>query len=331
MAVDEWTSKWNPFNSDKALAHVPRWQSIVRGEMPDPALLQVDPAAQCNLACSWCNAKRAMSGIAMTQQALGEIVRICHDRDILAVCIGGGGEPTMNKYLESFVCALPESVRVGVVTNGVIPLSKATRDRLAWASVSVDAATAETFAKAKGVDAFRSVIDNMQQGDTFKFLFGPDNAHELADAAALAKSLGCRYFHARPVATPWFSEDVYAIPDIAEQVARARKLETGDFRVFCVTHKQRPKHFPFGRCHAIYMQCTLTPAEDGFNIELCCDRRGDPELTLATGVHNLDAWGSKKHRNIIPDLRKCPRCTYQPHNVAYEQVVELDAMTWEFL
>ena len=329
--VCEWTDRWNPFNSTKLLAHVPRWAKIAEGEIPPPALLQVDLAAQCNLGCVWCNARYALSGHRMTPGAIGNIIALCRERKITAICLGGGGESTINSNCSNFILwAADAGIRVGLVTNGVLPLSPEAHAAAAWVAVSVDAATPETFRRLKGVDAFDLVLSHIRTGDTYDFLVHPDNVGELAAAARLAREKGCRFFHARPVSAPWFSDAEYIIEGLADQVDRAREYETDDFRVICATHKQRPTRPPFSRCHAIYMTCVLTPAATGFNIELCCDRRGDSRLMLATDTDNFDLWGSEKHRNMVPVLSDCPRCTCQPHNVIYEQVIERDAMTWEF-
>ena len=56
---EEWKKekKWNPFNSDKLLAQTYRWKQIKRGaDIPQPALVSIDPANLCNLKCEWCNA-----------------------------------------------------------------------------------------------------------------------------------------------------------------------------------------------------------------------------------------------------------------------------------
>ena len=55
----EWLpqKRWNPFNSNKLLAHVYRWRLIRRGRpLPPPVLITVDPTNVCNFDCVWCNA-----------------------------------------------------------------------------------------------------------------------------------------------------------------------------------------------------------------------------------------------------------------------------------
>ncbi len=51
----EWLprKRWNPFNSNKLLAHVYRWRLIRRGRpLPPPVLITVDPTNVCNFNCA---------------------------------------------------------------------------------------------------------------------------------------------------------------------------------------------------------------------------------------------------------------------------------------
>jgi len=79
-------------------------------------------------------------------------------------------------------------------------------------------------------------------------------------------------------------------------------------------------------------------AEDSFTIGLCCDRRGDSQLELARNITDVNQiqklWGSKEHWYIHDRIivqKQCPRCTYQPHNEIYEQVIQNDSMTYKFI
>ena len=57
FSMEEWTDRFNPFNSDKLLSQVYRWRDIVKGEiLPAPGLVTIDPTNICNLKCIWCNA-----------------------------------------------------------------------------------------------------------------------------------------------------------------------------------------------------------------------------------------------------------------------------------
>jgi hypothetical protein len=78
--------------------------------------------------------------------------------------------------------------------------------------------------------------------------------------------------------------------------------------------------------------------KDAFTLGLCCDRRGDAKLELGSNLEDVDQintlWGSELHWKIHDKIKirgECPRCTYQPHNEIYEQVILNDSMTYKFI
>jgi organic radical activating enzyme len=269
-------------------------------------------------------------------------------------------------------------IEVGIVTNGsmmnryIDSLSHCT-----WVGVSVDAARSETFNKFKGVhlnNTFDHIIENIATltdyakrhnnrlglkhpayGVSYKYLLYKDNIGEIYQAAKLAKEIGCKNIHLRPAGTTWDKlgteqEIIFSIEDIVlfnEQIAKALELDDGTFGVYGVTHKfnsQFDRANCFDKCYAIFMTVVIEPptrndaSPDSFVLGLCCDRRGDEKLELASDVEDVGEiqklWGNgvhwKIHDRIIVE-RECPRCTYQPHNQIYEQVILNDSMTYKFI
>lgn len=191
-------------------------------------------------------------------------------------------------------------------------------------------------------------------GVSWKFLICPENAGEVLAAAQLAIECGCKAIHYRPVGTPWqdigtereivFSQDV--LLEWERQISEAIKLDGPAFGVFGVTHKfdsQFCRCNSFQTCHAVFMTGVISPPttrehKDAFCFGLCCDRRGDPSLELLQDCDEPgripEEWGGLKHWEIHDriDIQKdCPRCTYQPHNEIFEQVICRDAMTHVFI
>ncbi|MDR1741136.1 MAG: radical SAM protein [Synergistaceae bacterium] len=191
-------------------------------------------------------------------------------------------------------------------------------------------------------------------GVSYKFLLYKDNIGEVYRAAKLAKEIGCKSVHFRPAGTTWdnigggkgitFTSDDVAL--FNEQISMALSLDDDRFSVFGVTHKfdsQFGISNVFDKCHAVFMTAVIQPPatkaspKDSFVLGLCCDRRGDESLELLRDCEDaeyIDAvWGSEKHWAIhdAVDIRRCPRCTYQPHNQIYEQVILRDSMTYKFI
>jgi MoaA/NifB/PqqE/SkfB family radical SAM enzyme len=384
MDNKEWSSskKWNPFNSDKLLAQTYRWREIRRGySVPQPSLVTIDPINICNLHCVYCNAgyileKNNKQLSKNTLLNLADFLKEWHgssqwaQKGVESICIAGGGEPLINKDIGEFVeRCVSKGIEVGIVTNGTLidrflePLSKCT-----WVGVSVDAGTKESFEKLKKVDMFDRVIENIRKlidyskekntrlnmkiqgyGVSYKFLLHPYNVYDVKMATEIAKEIGCRNFHLRPVGIPWnhsgqlvgFTSEM--IQDYDKQIEEARKLEDNNFGIFGITHKfnsRLEKQNCFNRCHAVFMTCVITPSfvgGDTFNLELCCDRRGDKQMLLGESLSDVNEigklWGSEKHWKIFDsiDVTHCPRCTYIPHNIIYENVIEKDNMTYRFI
>jgi pyruvate-formate lyase-activating enzyme len=382
----EWSpeKKWNPFNSDKLLAQVYRWRKIKRGSpIPQPVLVTVDPINLCNHKCVWCNAGYILekNSRQISRDGLFELADFFAEwkshpdweAGVESVCIAGGGEPLLNKHTGDFIDRCVENgIEVGVVTHGglidryIEPLSKC-----AWVGVSVDAGTSETFLKLKERDNFDKIISNIKKltdyamanktklsepyqgyGVGYKYLLHEDNAAEIYQAAKIAKDIGCKNFHVRPVGDPWFkvlngtSKIEFTDETIStfnQQINLARDLEDDLFGVFGVTHKfnhKFDKSNKFKECKSIFMTAVFMPSQDDnnkFDVGLCCDRRGDDDLllgkSLSTTEEVADLWGSKGHWDIHDKIRveACPRCTYQPHNQIFEHVIKHDNMTYKFI
>jgi len=367
--MKEWSSKWNPFNSDKLMAHVYKWKQIKRGKkIPAPVLVTVDPTNVCNLHCKWCNADfiQKQNQNSLSKKTLRDIADFIKKWGVESVCIAGGGEPTLNPHTSDFINRCSKNgIKIGIVTNGtLIDKHLESLKKCTWVGVSIDAGTPKTYKKLKGADKFNQVIKNIiklnkvQKGELFKpgqghgvsykYLLHPGNIKDVFKAAKIAKQIGCRNLHIRPFGEPWDKigkvEDKFSYSDIKEfreQLIKARKLEDKNFRVFGITHKFdgdfRRKN-DFKNCYAIFMTGVFSPpsSKGNFDYGMCCDRRGDKNLTLKdlTKPKQVKSfWGSKNHWKVFDKIKvkECPRCTYQPHNQIFEKVILEDNTTYEFI
>lgn len=199
-------------------------------------------------------------------------------------------------------------------------------------------------------------LDHPAYGVSFKYLlYDRTNIGEIYQATKLAKELGCKNIHFRPAGTSWdrigsdqevsFSPDDIAL--FEEQVRRAMELDDDSFGVYGITHKfdsQFHRANYFCKCHSVFMTAVVMPprsadaAPDSMVVGLCCDRRGDAKLELATELTRPEElrriWGGPAHWRIHDEVqvaRECPRCTYQPHNEVFEQVILNDSMTYKFI
>lgn len=192
-------------------------------------------------------------------------------------------------------------------------------------------------------------------GVSYKYLLYKENIGEMYEAAKLAKEIGCKNIHFRPAGSTWdkldtekeitFTDDEIAL--FKRQITKALELDDEGFGVYGVTHKfntQFERANYFNKCYAIFMTAVFMPpyekdaAQDSFVLGFCCDRRGEKKLETGKNIIDVNEiqkfWGSKEHWKIHDSInpgKDCPRCTYQPHNEIYEQVILNDSMTHKFI
>jgi MoaA/NifB/PqqE/SkfB family radical SAM enzyme len=290
---------------------------------------------------------------------------------VRAICIAGGGEPLLHPSIGEFIKKVffDYNIEVGVVTNGtMINRHLYALSHCTWVGVSVDAGTAKVFEANKGKNLFHQVITNIEMlnnqaeksicklgtnipgyGVTYKYLLHSGNYSDVYKAVKLAKEIGCKQFHLRPYGVSWDKlprKTFFTLPmkrQYLEQIEQARSdFEDDKFRVYGITHKF-DESFSVGNTFknwwAMFMNGVFMPgSETGtYTFGLCCDRRGSSKTELVRNSSNPmdveEVWGGKKHWDLFRGLnvKKCPRCTYQPHNQIYENVILNDNMTWKFI
>ena len=196
-----------------------------------------------------------------------------------------------------------------------------------WVGVSVDAATPETYRKLKGEDEFETVIGNLIRATKkpgkcdigFKFLISSINQHEIYAACGLARDIGVRDFHVRPM--DFHHQGMGSDLDgklVNTQMEGCHSFETESFRVFTVTHKFNPDFTPkrnFSQCYGAPLLIQL--CANG-KVYFCVDQLHQEEYELGNHYPNpesiLDFWGKEKHKHMvleqgIPSICKT-RCTF---------------------
>lgn len=354
--MNEYSSKYNPFNSMKAMKHVNYWRCIKEGIVPPPIHVSIDPCGACNYNCPHCNAAKSFDrdGVtaSLSEADIDGIVDMLTDWNTKAVCIGGGGEALCNRHTGKLIKALyADGIPCGIVTNGMYIDHFV--DELAlckWVGVSMDAGYADVYAQMKGVapSAFCKVVENInllrarapRLEISWKFLIHPNNVKDIIAATRLSKASGCNLIHFRPGSDPWFAADRGAFSMTEQDVCAAQddiedarsRWEDKDFKVYGILHKFNADFTvkrSFKRCWAALTTCYISP--EG-NIGLCCDRRGDSGVILGHYKDYKKLWGSKKHLDMVAafDVGKCPRCTYCHVNEIFENVICEDRMMCDF-
>jgi cyclic pyranopterin phosphate synthase len=358
----EWkiNSCFNPFNTFKVLKHLDYWKKIninqKVGHVPPPVGVTIDPVNACNFKCKGCNASRVTGSKAyMESHWIDDLPLILKMWGVKTVTIAGGGEPCLHPNLADLILGLHQSgLPTGLITNGSLlrNMGEHIYSKLTWMGVSVDAGTNKTYMKIKGIsnrNMFSKVIEsieslaNSNMDITFKYLIHPENICDIEEAIKLAKVIGCRRIHIRPVGRAWYEDKAPVftekmIDEAYGAISKARdKYEDENFFVFGVTHKFN-NHWQaennFKKCYATFMYMVIEP--DG-RISTCCDNRGNKELVLADKLKHpaqiLGMWGSEEHYELFNrvNVKKCPRCTFSLHNQAYENCILQDKICADFI
>lgn len=359
--MKEWNSPWNPFNSAKVLMWSEHLQHIADQDFLPPISIDIDPSNRCNYNCTWCNAFEYMKGKKkdIPRDHLFRLADFFAEWGVKSACVAGGGEPFMNGATPDFLLKMYDNgLQCGPITNGSLitpEIAEIVAKTCRWFGISMDAGTAKTYAVAKGcsdLNMFEKVLNNIElvtkevkrQNSScdvcYKYLLHPMNANEILTAARIAKQIGVKDFHLRPVGwdniiktqgkeKPDFTK---LMSIIDEQIEEAMKLEDENFRFFGIRHKFNPnfqRKINFSRCWAAPL--ILTFGADG-NCHLCFDVRGRKDLILCSHYPDpkevLKHWNSNRHKEILKNIKieKCPRCTFGPYNEIIEQVFLKDGM-----
>ncbi len=359
--MQEWIDrdKFNSFNSWKGLLYADWYKAIIKGKFLPPIEASIDPYYLCNLKCQHCNSHRDMTGDRIPDSHLLKLVRFLGDWGVKAACFAGGGEPLLHTAMhDAVVEARLVGMEAAILTNGTLLKGKML-DALQlcrWVGVSVDAATPETYLKLKGVDKFKDVISNLARavkkpGDcdiAFKFLISSINQGEIFSACKLAKEMGVRDFHARPMDFhhQGMGKDLDGrlanidIDLINYELECCHSLENENFHVFTIIHKFNPDFTPkrnFSQCYAAPLLIQL-----GANgkVYFCVDQKHGEGFEMGSHYPNpesiLDFWGKERHRYMvleqgIPSICKT-RCTFGVYCEQCELLFtsENDPMCWRF-
>ncbi|HRZ85370.1 MAG TPA: radical SAM protein [Candidatus Paceibacterota bacterium] len=373
----EWKDKYNSFNSDKGLTYfeshykpIAEWWEG-NNNLPAPIELSLDPAHVCNYQCGHCNAQRYLvinpdevptDRKIMTKEHLRNLIDFMSDWGVRGVCLGGGGEPLMNKNvweLPSYIAK--KGMKSSYATNGSLINEKIAEEMMncRWVGVSLDSGTKEVFKKVHNIDMFDKVIKNLEliirkKEETkskidiaYKFLIRPDNWQDIYTACKLAKEIGVRDFHARPadLERKDYKSVIklnYDLDEIHDLFRKCHDLEKNDkFRVFTIMHKFDPefkvKH-GFSRCCSSPLMIQV--CSNG-GVYVCADHRLEERFKLCDHYPHIDKiselWGSEKHRDILKSInvnKECGRCTYGVYAIQCEKLAiendEPDPMCLDF-
>jgi MoaA/NifB/PqqE/SkfB family radical SAM enzyme len=323
--MQQWAAnnQYNSFNPMKGLLYREQYEEIARGRVPVPVQARIDPTLKCPLACKWCNsAQYRKHGHELSEEHITNVLGFLKKWGVKAVVWAGGGEPTYHPQFEKL---LNRNATLGmdaaILSNGMVynpDVAKAIGELCRWVGISVDAGSAETYARDKGCATFDMVINNIAlmakhakyKGIGYKFLITPTNQHEVYQACQIAYNVGAHDFIARPMDThhqgmtnTGFDHKDFDADEIFRQFDKCHKLESEHFHVYTVMHKFNPdfSHSKgFGQCYGAPLRIHI--ATDG-NVYFCDDQYYQEEYRIGSHYPDpaqiLEFWGKGKHRELL--------------------------------
>jgi MoaA/NifB/PqqE/SkfB family radical SAM enzyme len=248
------------YSSLKAAWHLDSIREMRRGYQIVPKQVHFIISDLCNHDCHFCS-YRMSSGISSEQFWEGdnhnpnrmipkakcfEILDDLADLGVKAVQFTGGGEPTVHPdHLAIFSHAQKLGLQTSLVTNGCL-LRDGWREvlpKMAWIRVSIDAGTAETYARVRGVkkSMFQRALGNLQEivGACPEALVGAgyvvtrENHDELIQGCKKIRDTGAPYVR---LAAMFSTDGAGYYDEIYETIKRrievARKVvQSDDFKV----------------------------------------------------------------------------------------------------
>jgi cyclic pyranopterin phosphate synthase len=316
------------FTGTKILRHGRAIEAWQRGENPYPVTCEIDVCGACNSRCPSC-----VGGEHRGVLSLREVAVLLHElanHGTRGVIFTGGGEPTLHQELpEMLSVARGMGLDVGLITNGlrVTPdLLRLAAESCTWIRISLDAGTAEGYAKSHGGTAEEWVAVRRNLGAWAEardlalprptlgvgVLVDDEFLSDMMPAAELADRAGADYCQFRPYYLgSWFGRhtlDPRRYREEYERVAAAFPrvvVQSGDkFKAL----EQGGCARPYSACHG--QQFCGVVCSNG-DVTLCCLMRGKPQFVLGN-IHEQsfgDIWAGERRQAVLRNLdlkRDCP-------------------------
>lgn len=328
-------------------------EKLARNEpLRSPVVVDLDPTTFCDLACPECISGKLLNRGRFSPERLERLASELVDAGVHAVILIGGGEPLAHQATSRVIEILGTAgVAIGVVTNGT--LIGRHLDVLAryatWVRVSMDAGTSATYRQFRpdraGRSKFDRVIENMTLlaraksgalGYSYLLITRWDdhgrarqtNVSEIADAARLAKQIGCDYFEVKSS----FDENhfVEAHPldvreELANQLAQLDELRTEHFDVVYSSTltsllgnvgAEQPKSYT--TCKTAELR-TLVTSE---GVYVCAYHRGNELMRIGDVVDTPfdQMWQSADRTTVNPSVDCRFNCARHPSNLILNEL-----------
>jgi radical SAM protein with 4Fe4S-binding SPASM domain len=291
---------------------LPRFQAILRGELPAPVTVEIDPTNICSHRCTWCIEAEYISSDKNTLRpdVLLRVVREAAELGAKSIVWKGGGEPLLHPTIGVALELVTElGMRSGIITHGerIVVYREAIRANAAWVRVSLDAGSEEDHRRShrgkpgawgRALEGITAIADAVFVG--VQFVVDENNWRGIVTGARAARGAGARYIQFKPVIRETVLDDDLT-PRIDALIGAAREeLDgVGGFRVLGNgTAKRQP---PYRNCKGHHLVMII-----GANGSLyaCCSTRGEKEYSYGS-LHEAslsEIWRGPTRKKVLAKI-----------------------------
>lgn len=349
------------FSGNKILLHADKISDwIYGGKDVMPVVWEINLTNRCNLACIFCsemNYRGQFPDVEVDADKFLDSVRVMKKHGVRAVVLVGGGEPTIHRQFSKIAFGVKEiGIEVGLITNGLTlyRIIEEVKD-FSWVRVSLDAGTAETFAKLKcrdqkkkiffddvidGIKAFAKVKGNTTLG--VSFIVSEESQHEIELSTLISKDAGADYIQIKPISNSKSKFEFYT--SLEHLMHIKQKYECDGFNVFIsrfgvgITDRGF-KDYP--SCYAHRFVGAMSASGD---ILPCCNLKNhlkDASDFVFGNIHEQaleDIWFGDKRKAIVKEMERdgfvpetCGQCRMDDCNKIMEFIKNPNVLHENFL
>lgn len=204
-------------DSHKLYWHLDRVLEWQEKRVIAPIYVEISPVSSCNHKCIFCGIDFVRGeGLKLDREILSKRLEEMGQSGVKSIMFAGEGEPLLHKDLPEFIrVAKNSNMDVSVTTNGTLgnyELWKEVLPSLTWIRFSVDAGTADVYAKVHNVPEifFNKTIESIEQAIKVKrahaldvtigvqFLIIEENLNDIENALRLFSEIGVDYISLKP-------------------------------------------------------------------------------------------------------------------------------------
>lgn len=333
----------NPIDPIKIIIHKERIQQVIAGEIPPPITVGLDISNLCNNACVWClyDDYKKKCNINMSKKNIYKALYDMYESNVLGICLSGGGEPTMNPYInETILTCKKLKLEVSLNTNGcrLNKLTEKTIRALSYIRISLDAGSIKThnLLHRPSENNFDQILYDIKKICDKKltkigvgYLVHPANHLEIHKIIQILDKIGVDYIQIRPLKNVYLSLRQKEVAFL--QIGKA-KLHTSItvYESFSKMDDTIKKKLTVPKCYINRLVSNIGP--DG-SVYTCCELRGIQPIGNIKNNHFNNIWLSDKHKEILEnlDISKCPACKYAKGNEIIERVFVNDELDRNFI